>query len=175
MMYELQQGIVQQVLAGLSTLQQTIAFCPDDEWQEDHGDAPFSQVVFHTLFYTDFYLQRGEESFKQQPYHDKHATMFRDYEELEFKKAEQLYTKEECMDYLDFCVEKVQKTIMEETLESLQGSSCISFREGSRLELYLYLVRHIQHHAAQLGLRIQFITGRELNWVSRGWKLRPEK
>jgi hypothetical protein len=38
------------------------------------------------------------------------------------------------------------------------------------LELYLYLIRHIQHHAAQLGLRNQEIDGTVLKWIGSGWK-----
>jgi hypothetical protein len=37
------------------------------------------------------------------------------------------------------------------------------------MELLIEIARHIQHHAAQLGLRIQQITGKELQWVNSGW------
>jgi hypothetical protein len=38
-------------------------------------------------------------------------------------------------------------------------------------ELLIYITRHTQHHAAQLGLRVQQITGQELKWIRAGWKV----
>jgi len=37
----------------------------------------------------------------------------------------------------------------------------------TRLERYANLVRHTQHHAAQLAFRLQPLTGLEIDWVSR--------
>ena len=36
---------------------------------------------------------------------------------------------------------------------------------STRAELSIQVTRHVQHHAAQLGLRVQLITGKELDWV----------
>ena len=42
------------------------------------------------------------------------------------------------------------------------------WKNMTKIERYLNSIRHIQHHAAQLGLRLQFITGKEMDWLSRG-------
>jgi len=159
-------SLSRQLEAALSTLGHAIDTCPDAEWQRDHGDAPFSQVVFHALFYADFYLGRDSLPFKDQPFHGSHKEVFADYEEMEDRKPLRLYEKEFCRSYLAHCLAKTEAMLEKETLESLAGGSGIDFRHCSRMELYIYDGRHIQHHAAQLGLRIQQITGAEMRWFS---------
>ena len=155
-----------QLKAALNTLGHVIESCPDTEWQKEHGDAPFSQAVFHTLFYADVYLGRDSMPFKDQPFHKLHSDAFADYEEFEDRKPIRLYEKAFCQDYFKFCIDKVDAMLESETLESFAGESGIDFRHCNRMELYIYGVRHIQHHAAQLGLRIQQINGKEMKWVS---------
>ncbi|MCG8569352.1 MAG: DinB family protein [Spirochaetes bacterium] len=160
-----------QLLAALSTLMQCINNCPDNEWQQTHGDSPYSQVVFHTLFYTDYYLERTEETFKDQPFHLNNKELFKDYEELEDRIPKHLYTKEECHLYLKHCVDKCKTQLPQEDTELLNGPSGFSHKPDiNRAEIHIYNTRHIQHHAAQLGLRVQKIINKELQWVSSGWK-----
>jgi hypothetical protein len=158
--------IKSQLLASVQTLQQCFDTCPDSEWQESHNDAPFSQVLFHTLFYLDFYLCPNVCAFKTQNFHVQNKEMFRDYEELEYKKAEQLYSKEEIKLYLDFCYDKINIFFEELTTDMYTKNS--GHKNLNIFELLLDIMRHVQHHAAQLGLRIQQITGKELKWISQG-------
>ncbi len=162
-------AIINQIKSALCTLSYCITSCPETHWNKPHGDYPFSQVVFHTLFFTDYYLQRDESSFKKQAFHRKNKKFFRDYEELQEKKPANLYERRQCEEYLKFCIDKCETTLQTDNLETLQGPSGISFKPFARLELYITIIRHIQHHAAQLGLRIQRITGNELPWISSGW------
>ncbi|PKL12818.1 MAG: hypothetical protein CVV52_08560 [Spirochaetae bacterium HGW-Spirochaetae-8] len=157
-----------QLDAALHTLGYCIGACEDAEWQEAHGDYPFSQVVFHTLFYTDLYLGRDTIPFKQQPFHINHPKVFRDYEELERRVPVCLYEKAFCQEYLAHCLGKVATVLSSETEITLAAASGISFRKGCRAELHVYNIRHIQHHAAQLGLRLQLLTNKEMPWFSGG-------
>ncbi len=166
MLETLKSLITCQLVASLDTLGYCIDACPGSAWQEAHNDAPFSQVVFHTLFYADFYLGRDSVPFKDQAFHKSHKDVFRDYEEMEDKLPKHLYEKPFCLDYLAHCVSKLKAVVADETLESLAGKSGIDFRKSSRAELYVYNLRHIQHHAAQLGLRIQWVTGKQMPWFS---------
>lgn len=140
----------------------------DADWASPHWDAPFCQVVFHALFYADFYLGHDSIPFKGQGFHRSHKDTFTDYEELEDRTPTCHYSKEFCLHYLAFCLAKVGQGMEAETEGSLLGESGISFRKGSRLELHIYNARHIQHHAAQLGLRIQMSTGQKMPWLARG-------
>jgi DinB superfamily len=162
--------IVNQIEAALATLNQAIENCPDSEWNEKHGDDPFCQVVFHTLFYTDVYLGRDDFPLQNQQFHKENKSFFMDYEEWEDRIPVNLYDKAKCKEYMSFCLKKCREVVSGETYESMLGDCGIARRKMSRLELYIYLVRHIQHHAAQLGLRIQARVGKELSWVGSGWK-----
>ena len=163
---EIKNALLNQIKAALNTLEYAIKMCPDSEWQSKHGDAPYSQVVFHTLFYADFYLGNDSIPFKDQTFHKENSDIFADYEEMENREPVKIYKKSFCIDYLSFCLLKTDRMVEAETLETITGESGISFRKCSRLELYIYAERHIQHHAAQLGLRIQQITGEKLKWYS---------
>jgi hypothetical protein len=155
-----------QLLAALATLINCIRNCPDSEWNEAHGDAPFSQVLFHTLFFLDYYLSADDNEFKAQQFHIEHKSMFRDYEELIDKKAEELYSKEEIQTYMDFCRKKI-----EDRFGSINEKGFLEktkHHDMAFLELMIDCTRHVQHHAAQLGLRLQLLSGDELKWFSRG-------
>jgi aspartyl-tRNA synthetase len=167
-MEQIVNALKKQMLAALSTLYQCIETCPKSEWDQSHNDAPFSQVAFHTLFCIDYHLSKNENEFKSQLFHEKNKNMFKDYEELEYKKAENLYTKDEIDNYMAFCYEKIENIYNTENIElnSTENPKNMSF-----IELSIYITRHIQHHAAQLGLRVQQITGKELKWISSGWNI----
>jgi hypothetical protein len=163
-------AIVNQIKSALCTLSHCISSCPETEWNESHGDYPFSQVVFHTLFFTDYYLERDEFTFKEQAFHRENVEFFRDYEELQWKIPVNLYERRKCEEYLKFCIGKCEATLQADDPKTLQGPSGFSRKPFSRAELYINLIRHVQHHAAQLGLRLQKITGNELPWINSGWK-----
>ena len=167
-MSTLKHSLIAQYKAALATLGQAIERCPETEWHEAHGDYPFSQVVFHTLIFTDLYLEGERGALEDQPFHQEHREFFRDYEELQPVEPTQLYDRSGCEEYLAFCTDKCERMVGSETDESLFGPSGFERRPPTRLELHIYNIRHIQHHAAQLGLRLQPITGRELDWVKRG-------
>ena len=40
----------------------------------------------------------------------------------------------------------------------------------SRAELYVYNTRHLQHHAAQLSLRLRLDAGVHTPWFGGGWR-----
>ena len=159
--------IKSQMMAALATLKQCIENCADSEWQESHNDAPFSQVLFHALIYTDLYLSKDVPEFKAQQFHIDNKNIFRDYEELEYKEPVELYTKEEIKLYFDFCGNKIDEYFSKlETGNLMEESSHLGKMKNA--ELLIYITRHIQHHAAQLGLRLEQIGGKEQKWIKSG-------
>ena len=163
----IKESLLGQYGAALATLGEAVERCPDGEWDKSHGDYPFSQVVFHTLLFTDLYLEPGPEGLKDQPFHRENQSFFQGYQELEPVEPTNLYDRTGCRRYLEFCINKCDRMVGSETADTLFGPSGFARRPPTRLELHLYSIRHIQHHAAQLGLRLQPITGRELEWVTR--------
>jgi hypothetical protein len=156
-----------QMLAALATLNQCVENCPEREWNESHGDAPFSQVVFHTLFYLDYYLSRNPEEFRTQKFHNEHREIFRDYEELEDREPREIYTGKEIETYINFCHNKIENCF--NGTDKNYPLVKAGHRNMTIMELAIYNTRHGQHHAAQLGLLLQQITSKTLKWVSGGY------
>jgi hypothetical protein len=122
------------------------------------------------LFYTDFYLGPDEDSFRRQPFHRENEHIFRDYEELEDRPQKLLYDRPAIKTYLEYCRMKAGDVVSRETADSLAASCGFPRRNMSRAELYVYNIRHIQHHAAQLSLRLRLVFGENISWVESGWR-----
>jgi hypothetical protein len=161
-------AVTSQYRAALMTLKQSIDRADEETWAVGHIDGPVNQVVFHTLFYADLYLHQSEDGFEDQKFHRDHAAYFRDYEEKADRLPVNFYDRSTTVEYLAHCMGKAPTVMAEETEASLSGASGFHWRPGSRAEHHIYNVRHIQHHAAQLGLRHQLLGGEPLSWVGRG-------
>ena len=164
-------ALVAQFHASLYTLSQCVAKCPADLWFERVGNDPYWYVVYHTLYFVDFYLEPSDASFKPRDFH-------REDEELLGPKPwpsanppgrEAAYTQVLMTGYVRHCRQKAADAVGAETAESLAGPSGFTRRHITRLELHVYNVRHIQHHAAQLSLRLRWATGEGIDWRGTGW------
>jgi hypothetical protein len=162
--------IAGQYAATLCTLDLCIDRCADSAWDEPVGNLKFCQVAFHTLFFTDFYLESSEVSIRDQDFHRERPEFFRDYEELEDRTQQLLYERSAVKDYVQHCREKSTRVVVSETEPALIARCDFSRRNCSRAELHIHNIRHIQHHAAQLSLRLRLDTGEGVPWVGSGWR-----
>ena len=156
--------------AGLCTLSTCIDECPEAKWDAPVANLAFCQAVFHTLFYTDCYLGQNTESLRQQPFHHDNEPFFRDYEELEDRKQVLLYDKTSIITYMQFCRRKATAVIAAETADTLSARCGFEWLPFTRAELHAYNIRHIQHHAAQLSLRLRLDSNTNIPWVKSGWR-----
>jgi hypothetical protein len=164
--------LAHQYEASLCMLNLCIARCPDASWNEPVAKLKFCQAAFHCVFFTDLYLQPSDdfEAFKRQPFHVQHRDVFRDYEEWEDRPQVQLYERGFVLAYLQHARNKARETLAGESAEALAGPSGFSWRKCSRAELHVYNMRHVQHHAAQLSLRLRLDHGIDVPWVGHAWK-----
>jgi hypothetical protein len=172
MLDTLKELLAHQYEASLSTLNLAIARCPDASWNGPVAKWKFCQAAFHTVFFSDVYLQPSDdiEALKRQPFHIEHKGVFRDYEEMEDRQQVLLYDKPFVLSYLLNVRRKAQETIARESADILAGPSGFHWRKCSRAELHVYNIRHIQHHAAQLSLRLRLDANVDIPWVSHAWK-----
>jgi len=172
MLETLKELLTHQYEASLSTLNLAIDGCPDANWNGCVAKWKFCQAAFHVVFFGDVYLQPSDnvDALKRQPFHVDHAAEFRDYEELEDRQQLQLYEKAFVLSYLHNVRRKAQETIAREPAEVLAGPSGFPWRKCSRAELHVYNIRHIQHHAAQLSLRLRLDADVDVPWVGHAWK-----
>jgi hypothetical protein len=162
--------IASQYEASLCTLAHCIAKCPEGLWNVRVAKYPFCQVAFHTLFFADYYLGPDADSLRQQPFHLANPDLFGDYEQLQEREPESLYEMRQIEGYLAFVRGKAAATIAAETETDLCAAARFARRNCSRAELHVYNIRHIQHHAAQLILRLRLDTGVDIPWIGAGWR-----
>jgi len=162
--------LANQFEAALCTLGKCIDACPDANWNARVGNLAFCQVAFHTLFFTDYYLGPNEDEFRRQPFHLQNSDFFRDYEELADHAPRLLYDRPGIQNYVAYCRQRALAAIAAETAESLSGRCGFGRNTFSRAELHVYNIRHIQHHAAQLSLRLRIDAGVDIPWVGSGWR-----
>lgn len=163
-------AIAKQYEAALYTLDLCIDNCPDATWNARVGNNPFCQVAFHALFFADYYLGENADAFRLQPFHAANPEIFRDYEQLEDREPVELYERGAVQRYLGHCRAKAATTIASETVESLAAKAGFTRRNHSRAELHLCNIRHLQHHAAQLSLRLRIDAGVGIAWCGSGWR-----
>ena len=137
----------QQYGAAIDMLGDAIQLCPDHLWTavlwKDTEDVQYGQlwfVAYHALFWVDLYLAGTKEGFAPPPPF------------IRGKLPEKPYTKDQIRAYLDRNRQKCQETIMGLTDETANRICKFEWMEPSFLELQLYSMRHVQEHAAQLGL-----------------------
>ncbi len=134
MLATLRELLVHQYEASLSTLNLAVARCPDASWNERVAAWRFCQAAFHTVFFSDVYLQPSDnvEAFKRQPFHVEHNSVFRDYEEFEDRPPVLLYGKPFVLSYLQYVRRKAQEIIARESADELTGPSGFHRRNCSR-------------------------------------------
>lgn len=159
---------ISQYRAALQTLENCIDECPDEQWAGNVANRSFSQSAFHTVFFGDVYLGKNLDELREQDFHKQHADEFRDYEELERKIPENFYSKEFVKKYLEFCRQKAETVVNGQTEDDFMEIADFSWQEITRSELHTYNIRHIQHHAAQLIMRLRLDTNIDIGWVKKG-------
>lgn len=164
-----QKLIANQFEAALCMLSACIEQCPESAWEMRIGSYPFSQVAFHTLLFADYYLGPDDESFRRQSFHRDNPRFFDDYEQLEDREPLARYDRPSINTYMEHCRRKASEVITSETADTLRAPAGFARRNFSRSELYVYTIRHIQHHAAQLGLRLRIEADRDVPWIGSGW------
>lgn len=155
--------------AAFGTLDLCLVQCPDACWNAPVANATFCQVMFHTLFFADYYLGENEAVFPEQDFHRQHRKLFADYEQLEDRKPESIYDKESISTYLCHCRDKAKSQIAAESTASLAAKAEFARRDFSRAELYIYNLRHVYHHAAQLVMRLRIDSDVDIPWINSGW------
>lgn len=161
--------------AALAMLSQAVERCPDALWgaPRPHGN-PFWRVAYHTLYYTHLYLQPSADSFRPWEHHQTRIQDLDDFPappEIEGlcepphrpPQTGERYSKGQLLGYWGICDRMVDPAI---DSFDLDAADCgFSWYKLSKLEHQIVSIRHIQHHAAQLGDRLREATGAGIDWV----------
>lgn len=163
-----QASLWRQFGAAIDMLDNALRACPDELWQthlyNEHSAQPefaaFWYVVYHTLFWLDFYLSDSGEGFAPP------APFTLSEFEVDVL-PERVYTKAELQTYLE-----TSRTKCREKLETLADALTPQrirpdWPDMSVAELLLYTMRHVQEHAAQLSLFLGQNVGSAPSWVAK--------
>ncbi len=167
--------------AALGMLRLGVERCPEDLWVDRAPANPFWRVAYHALYFTHLYLQPTLESFR--PW-EQHQTGMHDLDdvpaEVELLEWMELphrppqtgpYTKDQILAYWEHCDGRVDSWV--DALDLASAESGFSWYPVSKLEHQMINIRHLQHHAAQLGDRLRNATHVGVEWFGR-WP-RPER
>lgn len=153
--------IWQQFGAAIQMLENVITACPDDLWHTKIDWHEFWYLTYHTLFFLDYYLGDSPDGFEPPaPY---------TLNELDHRGLlpDRIYSKDELLTYLEHGREKLRTVLSSLDAERAMQPSPHRNGQVSVLELHLYSMRHVQHHAAQLNLLLRQKIDSAPRWVSK--------
>jgi hypothetical protein len=138
-------------------------------WHEPVGRFPFWHVAYHVIFCTDMYLSPDERSFRPPAFHQPGSNFLGPAPWAPDQKIviDPPYDRETLSAYVAACRAKAARAVAAESEATLAGPSGFHWLHFTRLELHLYNLRHVQHHAGQLSacLRRHGAAGQGVGWV----------
>ncbi len=162
--------LLSQFEAALWMLNDCIARCPDQHWSGTNsiiGKYEFWHVAYHTLYCTDYYLARDDQSLEYPPQFYPGGKSDADDE-----YPSRVMTRQELLDFTAFCLAKLRTVINAETAESFAGHCGFARKKFSRAELHIYNMRHVMHHTGQLSSHLRRMNvddEHQPRWGHAGW------
>lgn len=162
----LKESLWKQFGASIDMLKNAILLFPEEYWNTSNK---FFYNAYHCLVFLDYYLTfpAAKDFSPPLPFtiSDKIPT-----DGIDDLVPDRIYSKQELLDYLQANREKCHQVIAGLTAEKL-SERWIEQEEGGRnyatLELLLYNMRHVQHHAAQMNMLLRQGIHNAPRWVSR--------
>ncbi|OLE51190.1 MAG: hypothetical protein AUG51_24460 [Acidobacteria bacterium 13_1_20CM_3_53_8] len=146
--------------ASIDMLENAIAACPEELWNDRSRQPEFWYVVYHTLFWLDFYLSDSVEEFAPP------APFTLDEMNPAGLMPERVYTKEELQNYLTHGRNKCREVIASLKDEKAPQRCRPEWPDMTIAELMLDNMRHVQHHTAQLNLILRQTTDSAPRWIT---------
>lgn len=152
--------------AAIDMLQNAIRQWPDGEWETDKR---FFYIAYHTLIFLDYYLTDPGIKFSPKLSFTLTDVDARPAESLDDVIPDRIYSKTELLDYGELLRWKCKSTISLLSNDRL-GDRWIE-KDGDmnygQLEILLYNMRHVQHHAAQLNMLLRYKIHGAPKWIGR--------
>lgn len=148
-----------QLGAAVDMLEAAIEACPDALWADRSRRPEFWYVTYHTLFYLDLYLSGTPERFAPpEPF---------TLDELDpaGELPDRPYSRDELRRYLAHGRAKTWDVLERLTDEEAARPCGFGWLDMTVTELFVYNLRHVQHHVAQLNLVLRQSTGSAPGWI----------
>ena len=169
-----------QHVAANDTLASCVELCPDEAWTDVVGERAFWEVAMHALFFSHLYLTMPGEEPPGPPewaWYDACGMGYRMDPPYDAIPDAEMGPAPDCARVLEWAravTPRLEAALARETEASLAGPSGFDRLPIPRAQLYLYNLRHIQHHAGQLAavLRRRDIQVAWFGMNSSGWSAR---
>ena len=145
--------------AAIDTLGNAIKACPVEVWGDRTQRPEFWHLAFHTLFFLDLYLSESPKGFAPP------APFSLSEMDPSGKLPDRVYSKEEILAYVAYGRAKCRRVVAASTDDDLHRQCAFGWVGVTAVELFLYGIRHVQHHAAQLNLVLRQRTNSAPGWV----------
>jgi hypothetical protein len=155
-------AVTRQLGASLAMIDGAMAACPDGLWDDGSREHAFWYIAYHALFWLDLHLHGSAAGFRPPaPF---------GLEELDPAGVlpPRALTRAELRGYAEHCRRKVAEAMVGLTGETAARRCRFPWGEVPYVELLLYAMRHVQHHAGQLNLLLRQRTDVTPRWVARG-------
>lgn len=168
-MNTLKESLWKQFGASIDMLKNAILLYPEAQW---NTNTKFFYNAYHCLVFLDYYLTNPPQNFSAPlPFTITYSGDI-PADAIDDLVPNRIYSKQELLDYLQSSRDKCHQLIASLTPEKIaerwiEEPGDPGSRNYSILELLLYNMRHVQHHAAQLNMLLRQSINEAPNWVSR--------
>lgn len=167
-MASLKESLWKQFGASIDTLQNAILNCPEAMLRSNKR---FFYMIYHTLIFLDYYLTFPPPDISSPLPFTITAKNEMPDEAIDDLVPNRFYTKQELLDYLQASRRKCHTLISGLTEERLAdrwiAGEGVLKKNYSLMEMLLYNMRHVQHHAAQLNVMLRKEVNHASTWISR--------
>lgn len=159
----LQTTLWRQFGAAIDTLENVIKACPEPLWSDQTRYHQFWYWAYHTIFWLDLYMSECESEEQFRPPAPFTLSELDDSGLM----PDRVYTQAELLDYLTYSRHRCKESIARLSDETACNAVAPMRPQLTQLELHMYTMRHVQHHAAQLNLVLRQMTDSATGWVSK--------
>ena len=139
--------LVEQMQRVWRTLAEAVAQCDDAEWARGGKDlATPARAAIHTIETAEFYTREQPDGF---------TWGHRFALDCEQAEAADLPNREQVLAYLDEATATTSERLSALSDEDLSGPTAFPWTGSTRLATILYLMRHSQHHTAQINAELR--------------------
>ena len=153
-------ALYSQFSAAIQMLENAIDACPDEIWGDQRRPPAFWYLVYHTLFFLDYYLADSAAGFAPP------VPFNRSELDPSGLMPDRVYSRPEMREYLEHGRRRCRSVLADLTDESAREPCGFPRKTMSRFELHIYNLRHVQHHAAQLNLILRQKVDAAPGWVA---------
>ncbi|KQS27015.1 DinB family protein [Dyadobacter sp. Leaf189] len=167
MLETIKESLWQQFGAAINTLGNAIEHCPEAVWQSKKR---FFYIAYHSIVLADYYLTIPAP----EEFHSVLPFSFTEPDEIPDGVVGDMvpdkhYTQPEMLGYIEEVRAKLRDVVfsLSEEKVSERWVEPSGDMDYSVLEILLYNLRHVQHHAAQLNMLLRQEANMRSEWVFR--------